>query len=122
MSLTCSGQLTNECNVILIKFHFPFQLYELDNDPKRKEFLDDLFTFMQKRGKNTLQRSTSLKVTDTCLCPLVSGKAVFWSGFTKNPNRNFKTTRLGFHGPPGMSSVLLEKHHCMNCMKKPPRM
>ncbi|XP_072516844.1 AT-rich interactive domain-containing protein 3A [Salminus brasiliensis] len=26
------------------------QLYELDNDPKRKEFLDDLFTFMQKRG------------------------------------------------------------------------
>ncbi|XP_058528675.1 AT-rich interactive domain-containing protein 3C isoform X1 [Ochotona princeps] len=26
------------------------QLYELDADPKRKEFLDDLFTFMQKRG------------------------------------------------------------------------
>ncbi|XP_038556562.1 AT-rich interactive domain-containing protein 3B-like isoform X3 [Micropterus salmoides] len=26
------------------------QLYELDSDPKRKEFLDDLFTFMQKRG------------------------------------------------------------------------
>lgn len=30
---------------------FPFQLYELDSDPKRKEFLDDLFTFMQKRGE-----------------------------------------------------------------------
>ena len=28
-----------------------FQLYELDGDPKRKEFLDDLFNFMQKRGK-----------------------------------------------------------------------
>ncbi|EPY82754.1 AT-rich interactive domain-containing protein 3C [Camelus ferus] len=28
---------------------FP-QLYELDADPKRKEFLDDLFSFMQKRG------------------------------------------------------------------------
>lgn len=27
------------------------QLYELDNDPQRKEFLDDLFVFMQKRGK-----------------------------------------------------------------------
>lgn len=27
------------------------QLYELDEDPKRKEFLDDLFGFMQKRGK-----------------------------------------------------------------------
>ncbi|XP_071967438.1 AT-rich interactive domain-containing protein 3A isoform X1 [Engystomops pustulosus] len=26
------------------------QLYELDGDPKRKEFLDDLFSFMQKRG------------------------------------------------------------------------
>ncbi|KAK5867202.1 hypothetical protein PBY51_011716 [Eleginops maclovinus] len=26
------------------------KLYELDNDPKRKEFLDDLFVFMQKRG------------------------------------------------------------------------
>lgn len=27
------------------------QLYELDSDPERKEFLDDLFIFMQKRGK-----------------------------------------------------------------------
>nr|XP_025963619.1 AT-rich interactive domain-containing protein 3C [Dromaius novaehollandiae] len=26
------------------------KLYELDEDPKRKEFLDDLFGFMQKRG------------------------------------------------------------------------
>ncbi|NWX93948.1 ARI3A protein, partial [Nothoprocta pentlandii] len=26
------------------------QLYDLDEDPKRKEFLDDLFGFMQKRG------------------------------------------------------------------------
>uniref|UniRef100_A0A4D5S144 Putative dna-binding bright/brcaa1/rbp1 n=3 Tax=Ixodes TaxID=6944 RepID=A0A4D5S144_IXOSC len=26
------------------------KLYELSDDPKRKEFLDDLFTFMQKRG------------------------------------------------------------------------
>ncbi|KAI6072309.1 AT-rich interactive domain-containing protein 3A [Aix galericulata] len=25
-------------------------LYELDGDPRRKEFLDDLFSFMQKRG------------------------------------------------------------------------
>lgn len=28
------------------------QLYELDGDPKRKEFLDDLFSFMQKRGEH----------------------------------------------------------------------
>lgn len=40
----------------LISFCFLFQLYELDSDPKRKEFLDDLFTFMQKRGKNSLQK------------------------------------------------------------------
>ncbi|KAG0428815.1 hypothetical protein HPB47_024223 [Ixodes persulcatus] len=26
-------------------------MYELSDDPKRKEFLDDLFTFMQKRGR-----------------------------------------------------------------------
>ncbi|KAG7473451.1 hypothetical protein MATL_G00096030 [Megalops atlanticus] len=26
------------------------KLYELDNDPNRKEFLDDLFSYMQKRG------------------------------------------------------------------------
>ncbi|KAJ8249042.1 hypothetical protein GJAV_G00230540 [Gymnothorax javanicus] len=26
------------------------KLYELDNDPNRKEFLDDLFNYMQKRG------------------------------------------------------------------------
>ncbi|XP_049762345.1 protein dead ringer-like [Schistocerca cancellata] len=26
------------------------QLYEINNDPRRKEFLDDLFSFMQRRG------------------------------------------------------------------------
>lgn len=31
-------------------FSYFEQLYELDNDPQRKEFLDDLFVFMQKRG------------------------------------------------------------------------
>lgn len=32
-------------------FTFLFQLYEINDDPKRKEFLDDLFSYMQKRGK-----------------------------------------------------------------------
>ena len=27
------------------------QLYDMSPDPKRKEFLDDLFSFMQKRGQ-----------------------------------------------------------------------
>ena len=35
-------------------FFYSFQLYELSPDPKRKEFLDDLFNFMQKRGTCTL--------------------------------------------------------------------
>ena len=30
-----------------------FQLYEIDDNPKRREFLDELFAFMQKRGKKT---------------------------------------------------------------------
>lgn len=37
-----------------LTFFFVFlfaQLYEINDDPKRKEFLDDLFSFMQKRGK-----------------------------------------------------------------------
>ena len=28
-----------------------FQLYEIDDESGRKDFLDELFTFMQKRGK-----------------------------------------------------------------------
>lgn len=43
----------NQCwrNDFDILFFLFFQLYELDDDEKRKEFLDDLFSFMQKRGK-----------------------------------------------------------------------
>lgn len=33
------------------------QLYELDSDPERKEFLDDLFVFMQKRGECSVYSS-----------------------------------------------------------------
>lgn len=40
------------CYNFSILFFFPLlQLYELSDDAKRKEFLDDLFAFMQKRGK-----------------------------------------------------------------------
>uniref|UniRef100_A0A3Q3WUE9 AT-rich interaction domain 3B n=1 Tax=Mola mola TaxID=94237 RepID=A0A3Q3WUE9_MOLML len=38
------------------------KLYELDSDPKRKEFLDELFVFMQKRGE--IQKSG---FTNLCL-------------------------------------------------------
>lgn len=48
--------------------HF-MQLYELDSDPNRKEFLDDLFTFMQKRGEAT--HFLILKIlTSAVLCVL----------------------------------------------------
>uniref|UniRef100_A0A8C5P5W6 AT-rich interactive domain-containing protein 3 n=1 Tax=Leptobrachium leishanense TaxID=445787 RepID=A0A8C5P5W6_9ANUR len=42
----CALSVCVACNVFLSVL----QLYELDDDPKRKEFLDDLFSFMQKRG------------------------------------------------------------------------
>ena len=34
----------------LLTFLVTLQLYEIDDNPKRKEFLDELFAFMQKRG------------------------------------------------------------------------
>lgn len=52
--LSCVGfvsDLTMErCFVSLVCV----QLYEMSDDVKRKEFLDELFTFMQKRGKSAV--------------------------------------------------------------------
>lgn len=42
------------------------QLYELSNDPKRKEFLDDLFSFMQKRGESVCSAFDRFSVSDIC--------------------------------------------------------
>lgn len=58
----------------LICFCVLLQLYELDNDPKRKEFLDDLFTFMQKRGKNKTLSSSNRRNQIFC------GKTIEESG------------------------------------------
>lgn len=41
-----------------LHFYFFPQLYELDSDPERKEFLDDLFIFMQKRGEHLFEHDT----------------------------------------------------------------
>lgn len=41
------------------------QLYEINDDPKRKEFLDDLFSFMQKRGESIVQSSGGNKSKST---------------------------------------------------------
>ena len=39
---------------LMLRMSLSLQLYELSDDPKRKEFLDDLFTFMQKKGESIL--------------------------------------------------------------------
>ncbi|XP_032871028.1 AT-rich interactive domain-containing protein 3B isoform X2 [Amblyraja radiata] len=49
----CESGGKNSFRTATVTAHVPGtikQLYELDSDPKRKEFLDDLFVFMQKRG------------------------------------------------------------------------
>lgn len=45
----------------MLFYFFNLQLYEINDDPKRKEFLDDLFSFMQKRGK-----LKSLSTSESC--------------------------------------------------------
>ncbi|CAF1646757.1 unnamed protein product, partial [Adineta ricciae] len=46
-----SGNQSNSGSTTEWTFEEQFrQLYELSDEPKRKEFLDDLFAFMQKRG------------------------------------------------------------------------
>ena len=45
------------------------QLYEIDDNPKRREFLDELFAFMQKRGEFLfvlLEAKASLWFTPVC--------------------------------------------------------
>lgn len=46
-------------------FSLYLQLYELDNDPQRKEFLDELFVFMQKRGN-----FHSMFLSDQTICSI----------------------------------------------------
>jgi hypothetical protein len=41
---------------------FLFQLYEIDENPKRKEFLDELFSYMQNRGKFIIVTKSELYV------------------------------------------------------------
>uniref|UniRef100_A0A8C4X774 AT-rich interactive domain-containing protein 3 n=1 Tax=Erpetoichthys calabaricus TaxID=27687 RepID=A0A8C4X774_ERPCA len=73
------------------------KLYELDDDPKRKEFLDDLFSFMQKRGTpgesdsyhgeagvRSLYLSTSLSQRKGGLVEVINKK--IWREITKGCN------------------------------------
>ena len=47
---------------------FFFQLYEIDDNPARREFLDELFAFMQKRGESEIR----IIVTQPSLPPSLS--------------------------------------------------
>ena len=47
------------------------QLYELSDDPRRKEFLDDLFSFMQKKGKDATKKGRESLLT--CIGPIIVG-------------------------------------------------
>ena len=38
--------------ILITHVRFFFQLYEIDDNPARREFLDELFAFMQKRGES----------------------------------------------------------------------
>ncbi|XP_041691899.1 AT-rich interactive domain-containing protein 3A-like isoform X2 [Coregonus clupeaformis] len=82
------------------------QLYELDNDDKRKEFLDDLFSFMQKRGtpvnripimaKQVLDLYTLYKlVTDKGGLVEVINKKI-WREITKGLNLPTSITSAAF--------------------------
>lgn len=70
------------------------QLYELDGDPRRKEFLDDLFSFMQKRGESPAARPPCAPVPT--LCPPCS----------TTPTLHPPTS------PPGLGAHFLAPHYC----------
>ena len=40
-----------------------FQLYEIDDNPARREFLDELFAFMQKRGESQIRIIVTLSLS-----------------------------------------------------------
>lgn len=50
--------------IIIFASPFLFQLYEIDDNPKRKEFLDELFTFMQGRGELRTNQITRKSLTN----------------------------------------------------------
>ena len=80
---------------------FFFQLYEIDDNPARREFLDELFAFMQKRGESQIRiivTTLSLlllqqklvwvsrlgwprtKISETHFFPESISKLIIWSG------------------------------------------
>ena len=51
-----------------------FQLYEIDDNPARREFLDELFAFMQKRGESYIR----IIVTALSLSPCLLQQNLVW--------------------------------------------
>lgn len=58
-------------NVFTVTLFDFLQLYEINDDPKRKEFLDDLFSYMQKRGESFIFLIFNTKTADSRCTRLV---------------------------------------------------
>lgn len=93
------------------------QLYELDNDPKRKEFLDDLFVFMQKRGETPVwthleSMSSEFSVLSFMLSSKFSWSHLHWAWLIfKNRISDWSDLRLFLHLP----SFILATHSTRVC-------
>jgi len=92
-----------------------FQLYEINDDPKRKEFLDDLFSFMQKRGKSIQSVVHRQYVYCHRLCCVHS---VDYGGRTLNFHFMFciSVPRLESHSPARFVQMFLGEN-CQRCIR-----
>ena len=72
---------------------FFFQLYEIDDNPARREFLDELFAFMQKRGESEIRiivTPLSLSFScnkNLCGCLALAGPGLKYPKHSFSPNQ-----------------------------------
>ena len=71
---------------------FFFQLYEIDDNPARREFLDELFAFMQKRGESQIRIIVTLSLPlrcnkNLCGCLALAGPGLKYPKHTFSPNQ-----------------------------------
>ena len=67
---------------------FFFQLYEIDDNPARREFLDELFAFMQKRGES------QIRIIVTTLSLLLLQQKLVWVSRLGWPRTKISQTRF----------------------------
>ena len=69
---------------------FFFQLYEIDDNPARREFLDELFAFMQKRGESQIR----IIVTTHSFSLLLLQQKLVWVSRLGWPRTEISETRF----------------------------